>query len=216
MPRSFVGPLWLAAASYLPIKLLDIVKRASGIVTRDAMDRQVVGAFEGSLRSTDPRSQADPGHRQRLVVDILRSSTAPAMGSAAGRAVSDPVRVLVPPQLLGRPDRAQHDCLSVQCALSAQLLLTSAAQVALALSLFPSSRLTRRRSRVDVLAGVAILTATAAVLRAELVALLVPLCLQMLALRAATMLDLAVTGAAAAALSLSESQGGRAWLTQQR
>ena len=87
--------------------------------------------------------------------------------------------------------------------------LTSAAQVALALSLFPSSRVTRRRSRVDVLAGVAILTATAAVLRAELAALLVPLCLQMLALRGATMLELVLTGAAAASFALGAGRSRR-------
>lgn len=52
------------------------------------------------------------------------------------------------------------------------------------------------------LAGAAILTATAAVLRAELAALLLPLSLQIVALRYATVTHLMVTGVVAGVVSL--------------
>ena len=54
----------------------------------------------------------------------------------------------------------------------------SIAQIALACILLPKQRATRRWSRPDVLAGMAILTILAIIIRLELVGLLVPLAIQ--------------------------------------
>lgn len=58
------------------------------------------------------------------------------------------------------------------------LVVDVPAQLALALILLPKQKETRRWSRPDALAGLALLTASAVILRLELVGLLIPLALQ--------------------------------------
>ena len=76
-------------------------------------------------------------------------------------------------------------------------------QIALALALFPiNPRRTRAGSRIDMLAGLGLLAATASVLRAELVALLIPMSLQALVLGQVRLQDLVITGCATVTLAL--------------
>ena len=44
VPRSFVGPLWLAAASYLPVQGWEHIKTATGWSSWDALDTQIIGS----------------------------------------------------------------------------------------------------------------------------------------------------------------------------
>lgn len=53
-------------------------------------------------------------HRQRRLARLPGAPHASALGPADRRSLPRPLRLLVPSQLLGWPDRAQHDRLSIQ------------------------------------------------------------------------------------------------------
>lgn len=78
------------------------------------------------------------------------------------------------------------------------------AQIALACLLLPKQRTTRRWSRPDVLAGLAILTILAVILRLELIGLLIPLAIQAWMIDRVDWLEGGFTMAVSALASLSE------------
>ena len=83
-------------------------------------------------------------------------------------------------------------------------LCCETAQIALACILLPKQRTTRRWSRPDVLAGLAILTILAVILRLELIGLLVPLAIQAWLIDRVDWLEGGFTMAVSTLASLSE------------